>query len=264
MKTSVGFIGVGNMGTAIIKGLAAQNIGVHGCDLDHAKLETLHTEVGLIPQATPKDVVRHCRYIVLAVKPQHLPKVLEEISDELTPEHCLMSIAAGITQEKLRTLSHGRCPVVRIMPNTPALVGAGVFALCFDDPTLDDERRDFVRTMHKPLGQVHELPEKLFDAFTSVAGCGPAYVFYFMDALVESGVNLGLSRAQSTQIVKALFSGSAKLAEESDLHLAQLREMVTSPAGSTIRATTHFDRMAIRGNIVDAVTEAYDRNIELG
>lgn len=264
MNASVGFIGVGNMGTAIIKGLAAQNIQVHGCDLDTAKLETLRQEVGLKPEPTPKTLVQHCRYVLLAVKPQHMPSVLEDIAPELTPEHCLLSIAAGVTMGRLKELSGSRCPVVRIMPNTPALVGAGVFALCFDDKSLDDERREFIRAMHKPLGQVHELPEKLFDAFTSVAGCGPAYVFYVMDAIVEAGVNLGLPRAQSTEIVKALFSGSAKLAEEGGLHLAELREMVTSPAGSTIRATMHFDRMAMRGTIVDAVREAYDRNVELG
>lgn len=264
MKNSVGFIGVGNMGTAIIKGLAAQKLSVHGCDLDKAKLKSLAKEVGLKPEATPTDVVKACRYVILAVKPQHLPSVLEEIAPALTKKHCLLSIAAGVTQERLKKLSKGRCPVVRIMPNTPALVGAGVFALCFDDPTLDEERKSFVRAMHQPLGQVHELPEKLFDAFTSVAGCGPAYVFYFMDAVVEAGVNLGLTRTQSTQIVKALFAGSAKLAAESDLHLAELREMVTSPAGSTIRAIIHMDRMAVRGNIVDAVNEANERNIELG
>ncbi|MGE4265297.1 MAG: pyrroline-5-carboxylate reductase [Desulfovibrio sp.] len=264
MNTSVGFIGVGNMGTAIIKGLAAQNIQVHGYDLDKAKLEKLSQEVGLKPEASPKNLVKHCRYVLLAVKPQHLPSVLEEIGPELTAGHCLLSIAAGITMKRLTELSGGRCPVVRIMPNTPALVGAGVFALCFDDTSLDDERREFIRAMHKPLGQVHELPEKLFDAFTSVAGCGPAYVFYVMDAIVEAGVNLGLPRAQSTEIVKALFSGSAKLAEEGGMHLAELREMVTSPAGSTIRATMHFDRMAMRGTIIDAVREAYDRNVELG
>ncbi|MHC1701384.1 MAG: pyrroline-5-carboxylate reductase [Humidesulfovibrio sp.] len=264
MNRSVGFIGVGNMGSAIIKGLAAQKLAVHGCDLDRAKIEALAAEVGLTPEASPKDVVRACRYVILAVKPQHLPAVLEDIAPKLTKKHCLLSIAAGVTQERLRSLSGGRCPVVRVMPNTPALVGAGVFALCFDDPALDDERRDFVRAMHAPLGQVHELPEKLFDAFTSVAGCGPAYVFYVMDAIVESGVNLGLTRAQSTQIVKALFSGSAKLAEESGLHLSELREMVSSPAGSTIRAIIHMERTAVRGNIIDAVGEAFDRNVELG
>lgn len=264
MNNSVGFIGVGNMGTAIIKGLAAQGIHVHGCDLDTAKLEKLGREVGLVVQPTPADLVKHCRYVLLAVKPQHLPAVLEDIAAQLSSGHCLLSIAAGITMARLKELSGGRCPVVRIMPNTPALVGAGVFALCFDDASLDDERRDFIRAMHKPLGQVHELPEKLFDAFTSVAGCGPAYVFYVMDAIVEAGVNLGLPRPQATDIVKALFSGSAKLAEEGGLHLAELREMVTSPAGSTIRATMHFDRMAMRGVIIDAVREAYDRNVELG
>jgi len=261
---SVGFIGVGNMGGAIIKGLAAQKLEVHGCDLNTEKLEQLKAEVGLKVEASPKDIVKNCRYVLLAVKPQHLPAVLEEIAPELTPAHCLLSIAAGITMKRLMDLSGSRCPVVRIMPNTPALVGAGVFALCFDDPSLDDERREFLRAMHRPLGQVHELPEKLFDAFTSVAGCGPAYVFYVMDAIVEGGVNLGLPRAQATEIVKALFTGSAKLAEEGGHHLAELREMVTSPAGSTIRATMHFDRMAMRGVIVDAIREAYDRNVELG
>ena len=264
MNRSVGFIGVGNMGSAIIKGLAAQKLAVHGCDLDRVKLDALAAEVGLKPEATPRDVVRACRYVILAVKPQHLAAVVEDIASELTPGHCLLSIAAGVTQERLRALSGGRCPVLRVMPNTPALVGAGVFALCFDDPALDDERKNFVRAMHAPLGQVHELPEKLFDAFTSVAGCGPAYVFYVMDAIVEAGVNLGLPRAQSTQMVKALFSGSAKLAEESPLHLCELREMVSSPAGSTIRAMVHMDRTGVRGNIIDAVTEAYERNVELG
>jgi len=264
MKQSVGFIGVGNMGTAIVKRLAAHKIKVHGCDPNADRLAKLAQEVGLKAEATPADLVKNCRYVLLAMKPQHLTPVVQEIAPLLTPEHCLLSIAAGVTQEKLMTLSGSRCPVVRIMPNTPVLVGAGVFALCFDDPSLDDERRDFVRAIIAPLGQVHELPEKLFDAFTSIAGCGPAYVFYVMDAIVEAGVNLGLPRGQTTEIVKALFSGSAKLAEEGGLHLAELREMVTSPAGSTIRATMHFDRMAMRGTIVDAVREAYDRNVELG
>ena len=264
MKQSVGFIGVGNKGTAIIMGLAAHKIEVHGCDLNADRLAKLAQETGLKVEASPADLVKNCRYVLLAVKPQHLASVVEEIAPVLTAGHCLLSIAAGVTQARLKELSGARCPVVRIMPNTPVLVGAGVFALCFDDASLDDERRDFVRKVIAPLGQVHELPEKLFDAFTSVAGCGPAYVFYVMDAIVEAGVNLGLPRGQSTEIVKALFSGSAKLAEEGGMHLAELREMVTRPAGSTIRATMHFDRMAMRGTIVDAVREAYDRNVELG
>lgn len=264
MNNSVGFIGVGNMGTAIIKGMAAHGIEVHGCDLNADRLAKLAGETGLKVEATPEDIVKNCRYVLLAVKPQHLSPVVRQIAPHLSAGHCLLSIAAGVTESTLMELTEKRCPVVRIMPNTPVLVGAGVFALCFDDPALDAERRDFVLSVIKPLGQVHVLPERLFDAFTSIAGCGPAYVFYFMDALIEAGVNLGLTRGQSTEIVKGLFSGSAKLAEESPLHLAELREMVTSPAGSTIRATMHFDRMAVRGAIVDACTEANNRNIELG
>ena len=134
MNRSVGFIGVGNMGSAIIKGLAAQKLKLHGFDLDSAKLKSLAKEAGLKAAASPADVVKACRYVVLAVKPQHLAAVVKDIAPKLTKKHCLLSIAAGVTQDKLRTLSGSRCPVVRIMPNTPALVGAGVFALCFDDP----------------------------------------------------------------------------------------------------------------------------------
>ncbi|WP_147821404.1 pyrroline-5-carboxylate reductase [Salidesulfovibrio onnuriiensis] len=265
MTKKIGFIGVGNMGGAIIKGLSAlDGVEVHGTDLDKARLEMLSKDCGMVAQPGAEALAAACDYVVLAVKPQHARPVLDSLSGVLDGGKCLLSIAAGLTSETLREYIGGKCPVVRIMPNTPALVGKGVYAICLEDEKLSSEQKSFVPEAFKSIGQVHILSEKLFDAFTAVVGSGPAYVMYFMEALVESAVYLGIPRPQATDMVLALFDGSVSMAAESDEHISVLREMVSSPAGSTIRALAHMDRTATRGNILDAIVEAYERNIELG
>lgn len=262
--TSVGFIGTGNMGAAIIRGLLERDgFEVHGTDIDQKRLKELADE-GLEPQADARIIARICDYVVLCVKPHHVAGIVQEIKAELSPDKCLVSIAAGVTVKAIADSAGGACPVVRVMPNTPAMVGAGVFAVCLDDERLTQEQRDFVPMLFKSLGQVHVLGENYFDAFTAVVGSGPAYVFYFMEALIESGVTLGLTRDQATQMVNGLFTGSAKLAAESGIHVSKLREMVTSPAGTTIQALNHFDRSALRGSIIDAVELCCERSKELG
>ena len=266
MTAKVGFIGTGNMGAAIIKGLASfgNDLELHGTDLHREGLAKLAEETGLTPHDDAPSLAAACDYIVLAVKPQHAAHALGAITRGLSAEKCLLSIAAGIPTARLSEMTDGLCPVVRVMPSTPALVNAGVFAVCLDDPALDEERKAFCATLFEPCGQVHVLPENLFDAFTGVIGSGPAYVVYFMEAMVESAVTLGLPRPMATKMVEGLFSGTAKMVEESGLHLAQLREMVTSPGGTTIRALNHFDRLAVRAALIDGVRESYLRSIELG
>jgi len=265
MTKKIGFIGVGNMGGAIIKGLSSlDGVEVHGADLDTARLEMLNKQCGMVVQPDANALAAACDYVVLAVKPQHAEPILRGMSAHLDSSKCLLSIAAGLTSETLRELSGDACPVVRIMPNTPALVGKGVYAVCLEDERLSDEQKTFVPKTFKCIGQVHILSEKMFDAFTAVVGCGPAYVMYFMEALVESAVYLGIPRPQATAMVQALFDGSVQMAAGTDEHISVLREMVSSPAGSTIRALAHMDRTATRGNILDAIVEAYERNIELG
>ena len=150
------------------------------------------------------------------------------------------------------------------MPNTPALVGAGQFALCLDDPGLGEERKGFIHALFARLGRTYVLEEKYFDAFTGLAGSGPAYVLYFMEALIESGVYVGFPRDKATDIVAGLIEGTAKLAAESGIHPSVLREMVTSPAGTTIEALMHLDRQAVRAAVIDAVVASRDRSKELG
>lgn len=262
MTTSIGFIGLGNMGAAIVRGL--EGVEVHGTDLNAANVENLASECGLKPAKDAGELAARCDYLVLAVKPQHAQTVCSSLASQLKPSQCLISICAGLTSEKLKGWIGGACPVIRVMPNTPALVNEGVFAVCLDDNDLSGAQKIFVRDVFKALGQVHQLSEKDFDAFTAVIGSGPAYVFYFMEACIESAVELGLARPMATKMVEGLFLGSSKLAAESDKHVSVLREMVTSPAGTTIEALIHMDRTAMRANLIDAIRASYERSIELG
>jgi len=265
MTKKIGFIGVGNMGSAIIRGLASRDdIELHGMDHRMAQLRELSEELGVVMQETAQDLVKVCDYIVLAVKPQHAETVVKEITGDLDTSKCLISICAGLTLARFEDWTEGRCAVVRVMPNTPALVNESVSAICLENENLTDEMKEFVPGIFAVIGQAHILPEKMFDAFTGVIGSGPAYVFYFMEAMIESGVALGLTRPQATEMVKGLFLGSAKMADQSEHSVTQLREMVTSPAGTTIRALMHFDRQAVRGDIIDGVFESYYRSMELG
>lgn len=265
MAPVVGFIGTGNMGAAIIRGLAPLgSVEIVGCDLNAAKLAELAADTGMAVAKSPAEVAGRADYVILCVKPQHLREVLASLGPALTKGKCLVSIAAGITMEKLADWSGGACPVVRVMPNTPALVGAGSYAVCLDDPGLSEAQKKLVLELFSAIGKTFPLPEKDFDAFTALSGSGPAYVMYFMEALIESGVFVGLSRGLSTDVVLELLRGSVKMALESGQHVSVLREMVTSPAGTTIEALLHLDRSAVRAAIIEAVAMARDRSIELG
>lgn len=265
MTKKIGFIGVGNMGSAIIKGLASRNdIELHGVDSKKTTLTKLGKDYGLVAQENAVELTKACDFIVIAVKPQHAEPLVKEIASELNTSKCLISICAGLTQAQFKDWTESLCPIVRVMPNTPALVAEGVSAICLEDKDLTGDMKEIVPSIFEGIGQVHILPEKQFDAFTGVIGSGPAYVFYFMEAMIESGVALGLTRLQVTEMVKGLFLGSAKLANESDNSVTQLREMVTSPGGTTIRALMHFDRQAVKGDIIDGVFQSYLRSMELG
>jgi pyrroline-5-carboxylate reductase len=153
--------------------------------------------------------------------------------------------------------------VVRVMPNTPALVGAGVFALCLEDPALKPEQKKAVLELFGSIGTVIDLPDEQFNAFTAVIGAGPAYVFYMMQSLTQAAVTLGFTKTEAARLVNALFAGSAKLAQGSESGHAALQDMVCSPGGVTICGINYMDRRGMRGQIVDAVLAAYMRGLDL-
>jgi pyrroline-5-carboxylate reductase len=261
----IGCIGLGNMGAALIRAISSRSeTAIRGFDPDRSKVRDLADVRGFVPAESSEEVLGNADFVFLAVKPQIMSLALAQALPALRPETCLISIAAGISLEQLKIWSERRCAVVRVMPNTPAMVRSGVSAVCLDDPLVTDEQKTTVMELLNLLGQVHILPEKYFHAFTGLVGSGPAYVFYFMDSLVQAGVSAGLGRPQAEQMVAGLLEGSVKLAMETGLGLSALQHMVTSPAGTTIAALNHLDRTAVRSSIIDAVHEAEQRSRELG
>lgn len=264
--TTLGFVGTGNMGSALIQGWAAnKDLQILGLDVDQNRLFDLQAKVNSFqPVDNIQEMIQASQFIFLAVKPYQIEEVLKDISPYLEDHHCLISIAAGIKQDRLINGIDHKCPVVRTMPNTPALVGSGVFALCFDDPKLRPDQGSFLKEMFSQLGTVYVLEEKYFNAYTALIGSGPAYVFYFLESLIEAGVSLGLNREQTTNMVTSLVQGSVKMALENNQSISNLREMVTSPGGTTIAGLNHLDRQAVRSALIDAVEKARNRADELG
>lgn len=262
---NIGFIGTGNMGSAIIRALSEMdNLTIYGINQTRTKLEELANETGLIPCDNVQELSDKSDFIVLAVKPQQADKIWSELIPALTQDNCLISIAAGLTLDSLKESIQNICPVIRVMPNTPVMIKEGVTAICLDDDNISAQQKESVQSIFQSSGDVHILSEKQFDAFTAVIGSGPAFIFYLIETLIESGVELGLDREISSRMVKKLFSGASLMAERSEEHVSMLKEMSIAPAGTTIAALSHFDRTAVRGNIIDAVRMAYVRSIELG
>lgn len=264
---TIGFIGLGNMGSALAKGIVS-NSGLAATyrvivfDIDAERRDSLFDK-GVLAATDGADVAKQSDYILLAVKPYHIASRIKEILPFLNGDKTLLSIAAGFTLSAMRDAVKGVCPCVQVMPNTPAMVNEGQFALCLDDPDLQTERAEALVALFSGLGNVFVTPEKKMNAFSAVAGCGPAYVFDMMDALMEAAITLGFTRADATEMVGGLFRGAAKLMLESGEHPAVLHSRVTSPGGQTIVGTNHLARTAVRGHIIDAVLAAHARGKEM-
>lgn len=263
MMKTLGIIGLGNMGGVIARGLAlAGMFHMFGYDPDEDTRNRQSDIMHILP--TGRDVARQSDMLLLAVKPQIMRSVLTDLEPAIRPETCIISIAAGITLEKLVEWAGQRASVVRVMPNTPAMIGRGVYALCLDHALLTNETKASVMSMFAAIGKAHALLERLFDAYTGLIGSGPAYIFAFMEALIDAGVTLGLARPQATEMVQALLSGTVAMAGEAGTHPALLREMVTSPGGTTIAGLNALDKHRFRFAVNQAVAASARRSKELG
>ena len=264
---TLGFIGFGNMGSAIAQGImtspSLQNVfSIAAYDIADATREKLEKSGGRW-FTDPAALAAEADVIVLAVKPYQVMDVISTIKPVLDKNKVLLSIAAGQPLTALCNALGGHCPAVQIMPNTPALVNDGVFGLCFDDPALSETQKNLVHNIFAQLGTVFVLPEEKMNALSAVTGCGPAYVYHMMDAVMEAAVTLGFQRKDATDMVVALFRGAARMVEETGLHPAVLHSQVTSPGGMTIVGTNHLARTALRGHIIDAILAANARGKEM-
>ncbi|MFP4168932.1 MAG: pyrroline-5-carboxylate reductase [Desulfonatronovibrionaceae bacterium] len=261
-QVDIGIIGLGNMGGAIAEGLVPfADIKVRGYDPDPDRFNRLEA---VAQDPDPLTVAEKSQYLILAVKPGLISAVTREVSPALDADKCLVSVAAGIRMSRIAEACGRACPVVRVMPNTPTLVGQGVFALCLEDERLGEDKKEFLTAFFSRLGDVHVLPEEHFDAFTALIGSGPAYVYYFMESLIEAGVTLGLPRDKATSMVTSLVSGSVTMLKSQGGHPVLLKEQVSSPAGTTIIGLNELDRRRVKSAFIQAVIRARDKSREIG
>lgn len=260
----IGFIGAGNMATAIVGGLLgsgtpAQNICVF--DMDTAKLEAFAEKNVLIAENSC-EVVANCDIIILAVKPQNYSEVLAEVAEQADVSKTFVSIAAGITIDFVRRGLGVQCPVVRVMPNTPLLVGKGATALCFSENVVEDVKI-ISTSMFSESGVVEEFSEDKMDAIISVNGSSPAYFYLFAKAMADYAQSVGIDRAQAMNLICAAMEGSAKMLLESGDDPDTLIKKVSSKGGTTIEALKKFYEFNLETAVQEAMAACTKRAGEL-
>ncbi len=262
----IAVVGVGAMGSALIRGLLQSKTvspeQIFATDIDEGRLQAIRT-LGVQVEQDNKTAVRACDVVLLCVKPQVMGEVLADIASVVEPQrHCIVSIAAGVPLARIEERLPTGTPVVRVMPNTPAQVLAGASAIALGTHALETHRQ-IAHAIFGAVGTVVDVPEKLLDAVTALSGSGPAYAFVFAEALADAGVHLGLPREVALKLAAQTLMGAAKMLLETGKHPGELKDMVTSPAGTTIAALRVLERLAFRGAVVEAVVAAYQRAKEL-
>jgi len=263
---TLGFIGTGNMGGALARA-ACKSIPSDQIFLSNRTPEkAMALAQELDCQVTDNNAIaENADFIFLGVKPQYMAGMLSDIAPVLEKREkrfILVSMAAGLTIPRIQELAGNDYPTIRIMPNTPSAIGEGVvFYDCSDNITKDDETV-FLDALVK-AGRLTPLPDKLMDAGSAVAGCGPAFADLFIEALADGGVACGLPRATALEAAAQMLVGAGKLLLETGKHPGQLKDEVCSPGGATIQGIRALEEAGFRGAVMDAVIAAYDRSVQL-
>ena len=264
---SIGFIGCGNMATAIIKGITESGVissnEIYAYDPAEICIKNAVSKYSINSCSSAIEVVKLCEYVVLAVKPNMITSVLNEINMELEEyDTVLVSIAAGKTIGFIRdNLSHDN-KIVRIMPNINAKVAAACSAYCTSDKVADEEKKK-KKKIFGAVGEIMELPESSFPLFGVLAGCSPAFVYMFIDALARAGVKNGMKKDIALKIAAQSVMGSAKMILESDTHPFELIDQVCSPGGTTIEGVTSLQADGFEAAIHNAVDKAVEKDNKL-
>jgi len=266
-KSNIGFLGAGKMATALAKGFIRAEIvfpkEIIASDLYDAARKNFTDETGAKTTKTNSDVLKFADVLILAVKPDQIAALLAEQSKNFTGQHLLISIAAGVPLAKLEAALPTGARVIRVMPNTPALVGesASAFALGKNATAADGE---LAKKLLSSIGVAFQVKESLLDAVTGLSGSGPAYVYQFIEALSDGGVAAGLPRDIATRLAAQTVLGAAKMVLETGQHPGALKDQVTSPGGTTIEGLHELEKGKLRGVVMSAVRAATEKSKKLG
>lgn len=254
----LGFIGTGNMATAMMGGIIKNNIAsaedIIGADPFAPGRERVKEKYGIQVTADNNEVVKNAEVVVLSVKPQFYPDVIAGIRDDVTDKHLIITIAPGKTLAWLEEQFQKPVKIVRTMPNTPAMVGEGMTAAC-KNTYVTDEDMEKALTILNGFGKAEVVPERIMDAVVAVSGSSPAYVFMMIEAMADAAVSGGMPRQQAYKFAAQAVLGSAKMVLETGKHPAELKDMVCSPAGTTIGAVRVLEEMGFRSAIFEAMKE---------
>ncbi|MDF2987220.1 MAG: pyrroline-5-carboxylate reductase [Eubacterium sp.] len=258
MDIKIGFVGTGNMGSALIKSLVKSNFipvdRISMFDVDKYKLEQLKSETGVGYMASAKEVVLWSDVIILAVKPNILKNVLEDLMPEIDNKKVIVSFAVGIPISFYEDILGTDKKIVRTMPNTPAMVGEGMTLIC-ENRNVTELELTIVKKLFDCAGKCEVLPEKLMTEVTALTGSSPAYVFMFIEAMADAAVLSGIPRDMSYRLAAQAVLGSAKMVLETGLHPGVLKDQVCSPGGTTIEAVSSLEKNGFRYTIMEAMDE---------
>ncbi len=267
MSRMIGMIGTGNMGSAILRGIVdAGTVAVQqiiAFDNSARRLREIKEDIpGIQTAGSCLDVADHADMIILAVKPLYVQEVIDEIRPAISGK-AIISIAAGWTTSMLEKALRGSGAFyMRVMPNTPALVGEGMTAIC-DESTFSNEDFDYAKKIFDAVGKTRILPERLFDGVTAISGSSPAYVYMMIEAMADAGVKEGIPRNYAYEMAAQSVLGSALMVLSSGTHPAALKDAVCSPGGTTIEAVEELERKGFRAAVMDAMKACAQKSREM-
>jgi pyrroline-5-carboxylate reductase len=266
-KLTIGFLGAGKMATALAKGFVRAQLvttkQIIASDPLPAARAAFANEVGAKTTESNAAVAKFASMLVLAVKPDQTAAALAGIRDQFTGDHLLISIAAGVTLAKLESALVAGARVIRVMPNTPALVGASATGYALGKSATPADG-DLTQKLFSAVGVAFQTKESLLDAVTGLSGSGPAYVYLFIEGLSDGGVAAGLPRDVATKLAAQTVLGAAKMVLETGQHPGALKDMVTSPGGTTIEGLHELEKGKLRGTVISAVRAATEKSKKLG
>ena len=266
MSKKIGFIGCGNMGSAMVGGLIKSGFASADDIIVSTKTEAsskkLANEFKITTTLDSKIVAKESETLILAVKPNMYKSIVEEIKDELTKEKLIITIAAGIEIADMEEWLGEDFKIIRTMPNTPALVGEAMSAVCPNKNVSEDDLQ-YCINIFESFGECEVLEEKYFDGFIAIAGSSPAYVFMFIEAMADGAVKLGIPRAKAYKMAAQSVLGSAKMVLDTGKHPGELKDMVCSPAGTTIDAVVELEKLGLRNSVIQAMDKCAEKSKSL-
>ena len=267
VNLTIGFLGAGRMATALAKGFTRAGLvnakQIVASDPSSAARASFAREVRARTTPFNSEVLKLAQVLILAVKPDQVGGILAELRDRLTAKHRLISIAAGVPLAKLEAGLRSGARVIRVMPNTPALVGESATAFALGK-SASPQDAVLTQKLFSTVGLAFQIKESLLDAVTGLSGSGPAYVYLFIEALSDGGVAVGLSREMATKLAAQTVLGGAKMVLSTGMHPGALKDMVASPGGTTIEGLHEMEKGKVRGTVISAVRAAAEKSKKLG